>query len=563
MRLTAALLLSALALVGAPAAHAYNGPGHAMVGAVADRLLDAGAAQQVQLILGTDLRTAANWADCVKSVQPDSETKPTKFTYQGKDAYRTWCGAFETPDGIKRMEDYARRNWSKCSDYSPKNVCHKTYHYADVAIQHDRYDPSYKGTGDHDIVHAIDAAIGVLRGKPAPAPFSIADKREALLLLAHLLGDVHQPLHVGAIWLDADGHPVDPDAGGAGEVRDTMGGNSLATGFDRESLHGDWDEIPPSFDPAHPTPTLLAAARAVPAAEGDVLGWATAWATDTERAAQRAFADLSFTPAQEPGKFTVKATSRTAYRALTDASQTAQLAKGGARLAQLLNAVLTPPDTHPDGYLKTPYALDGWLSNAPPLPSETQAADVQTYLAWRRYAGTSRADEAARDDVYLAFDVAARFGRVAGRRFDPTTTPTLLKLLDRVTQDASAMVKPLKKSVAEGGRVRPLVSFPEEFHCPVTYAKLPETGSYPSTHAAIGTLYGELLAEMLPDKAGVLLARGIEFGDSRLVCGFHYPSDLAAGRLAANVLLVQLRKDATFQKDYAAAAKEVAKAPAL
>ena len=52
-------------------------------------------------------------------------------------------------------------------------------------------------------ISAINAAIRVLQDRPkATAPLSITDKKEALFLLAHFVGDIHQPLHVGAVYLD-------------------------------------------------------------------------------------------------------------------------------------------------------------------------------------------------------------------------------------------------------------------------------------------------------------------------------------------------------------------------
>jgi S1/P1 Nuclease len=88
---------------------------------------------------------------------------------------------------------------------------HNTYHFDDVDFERDRFDRSYMGTNDHDLVAAITAAIAVLKDKPAPAPFSIADKKEALFMLVHLVGDLHQPLHVESVYLGADGGLVDPD----------------------------------------------------------------------------------------------------------------------------------------------------------------------------------------------------------------------------------------------------------------------------------------------------------------------------------------------------------------
>ncbi len=112
-----------------------------------------------------------------------------------------------------------------------------------MAIQHDHYSRRYAGTSSHDIVSAIDAALAVLQDKPAPVPFSIEDKKEALFLLAHLVGDLHQPLHVGAVYLDEDGNLVNPDAGaGVDPATETFGGNLISSGSD--NLHHEWDDIP-------------------------------------------------------------------------------------------------------------------------------------------------------------------------------------------------------------------------------------------------------------------------------------------------------------------------------
>jgi S1/P1 Nuclease len=50
------------------------------------------------------------------------------------------------------------------------------------------------------------------------------------------LGDIHQPLHVGAEYFDGKGQPVDPDKAGAG-FSDT-GGNDLTLVLQRLGTHG-------------------------------------------------------------------------------------------------------------------------------------------------------------------------------------------------------------------------------------------------------------------------------------------------------------------------------------
>ena len=52
------------------------------------------------------------------------------------------------------------------------------------------------GTSSHDIVAALQSCIDVLQGRPASTPIDLRSREEALRLLAHLVGDLHQPLHV-------------------------------------------------------------------------------------------------------------------------------------------------------------------------------------------------------------------------------------------------------------------------------------------------------------------------------------------------------------------------------
>jgi hypothetical protein len=146
------------------------------------------------------------------------------------------------------MEDYVKRNWSTpdCS-YRPQGFeqgCHNTYHFDDVAIQRSTYDRSDLGTNAHDVVAAINAMIAVLTDKAPPPPFAIRDKKEALLLLTHFVGDLHQPLHVGAVYLDpGSGALVDPDAAHAiDEKTETAGGNAISD--ENVNLHSEWDDIP-------------------------------------------------------------------------------------------------------------------------------------------------------------------------------------------------------------------------------------------------------------------------------------------------------------------------------
>ena len=54
-----------------------------------------------------------------------------------------------------------------------------------------------------------------------------------------------------------------------------------------------------------------------------------------------------------------------------------------------------------------------------------------------------------------------------------------------------------------------------------------------------------------------LLARADDYGRNRVIAGVHYPSDVESGRLAATVFAAFLFVSPAFERDRAAAAKEL------
>jgi acid phosphatase (class A) len=84
--------------------------------------------------------------------------------------------------------------------------------------------------------------------------------------------------------------------------------------------------------------------------------------------------------------------------------------------------------------------------------------------------------------------------------------------------------------------------------------------SYPSGHASLGYVWGEVFAELLPERAGVARARAYEFGQSRVICRVHRQSDVDAGRTVGQAVIARLHQDPEFVADMAAAKVEVKKA---
>ena len=83
--------------------------------------------------------------------------------------------------------------------------------------------------------------------------------------------------------------------------------------------------------------------------------------------------------------------------------------------------------------------------------------------------------------------------------------------------------------------------------------------SYPSGHSTFGAMTAILLANMVPEKRGELFARGWDYGQSRVVGGVHFPTDVESGRIEATAMVALMMQNADFKTDFAAARAELRK----
>ncbi len=81
--------------------------------------------------------------------------------------------------------------------------------------------------------------------------------------------------------------------------------------------------------------------------------------------------------------------------------------------------------------------------------------------------------------------------------------------------------------------------------------------SYPSGHATLGFSLGVVLAQLIPAKSQVIMARAADYAESRLICGVHYRSDIVAGQQFGTVLALRLMENAAFQAQMAKARAEL------
>jgi acid phosphatase (class A) len=210
---------------------------------------------------------------------------------------------------------------------------------------------------------------------------------------------------------------------------------------------------------------------------------------------------------------------------------------------------------HPAGYLgaAAPDAY-AFLSAPPAKDSPAGAADLGVYRATRSLQGTPRWNLATQDaDVETVNAPGKVFDCALGATLDIQRQPVLMRLLARVMKDADVSVKAPKEHYQ---RPRPFLTDDG----PICVAKedwLVKQGSYPSGHAATGWAWALVLSEMEPAKSEAVLKRGLEYGESRVVCGVHYVSDIWAGRTAGAATLARLKTDPAFMADYRKAKAEL------
>ena len=90
-------------------------------------------------------------------------------------------------------------------------------------------------------------------------------------------------------------------------------------------------------------------------------------------------------------------------------------------------------------------------------------------------------------------------------------------------------------------------------------APLSKNGSFPSGHTILGWSAALLLSEINPDRADQLVNRGYIYGESRVIAGAHWQSDVNAGYLYASVAYAKLHTSDRFLKQMAKARKEFAR----
>lgn len=202
--------------------------------------------------------------------------------------------------------------------------------------------------------------------------------------------------------------------------------------------------------------------------------------------------------------------------------------------------------------------------NAPPLidgaalvsgaPADTSPQAAADRLSMHPAVSPERLAQ-ARADIPWSPWVAMH--PVFGDSFTEARLPRTARVFADVLTGLSPPIGAAKNAY---GRRRPFLDNPAVIQCETPDAQLAASGSFPSGHSAGGWAWALVMAELVPARADTILQRGRDYGESRVICGYHYPSDIEAGRLLAAGVIARLHADPSFRRHLDEARRELARA---
>jgi hypothetical protein len=223
---------------------AYGPAGHTLVGDIAAARLDSGTTLKIKGLIGDlDLGFAARLPDDIKNWDPHAKQYPDSVAD---------LKLLDTPQyqSLKAaLRAFHDANMTTTTQ-NPTELLHHQFHYVDVPAKNvTKYAAGKTGRTPTDIVQMIKFCVGVLHGDISPSNEFKITRPVAVILLAHYVGDIHQPLHVGAEYFTQAGQKIDPDIEKNETGYPDEGGNSIVigsiNGITSDShgtkFHGIWD----------------------------------------------------------------------------------------------------------------------------------------------------------------------------------------------------------------------------------------------------------------------------------------------------------------------------------
>ena len=185
-----------------------------------------------------------------------------------------------------------------------------------------------------------------------------------------------------------------------------------------------------------------------------------------------------------------------------------------------------------------------------PAPPDTASAAFQYDKAQYRWGKEQRKDStrlaiAVNDAIWSIDNICKIYSGVLGFEISEQNAPAIYRMLTLGLLTTDQAGKLPKNHYM---RTRPYVYYGQPTIYPSDEAWLRTNGSYPSGHTILGWSAALLLTEMAPDKADTIMARGYMYGQSRVIAGYHWQSDVDAARLVASAAVARLHADRRFLK---------------
>ena len=169
--------------------------------------------------------------------------------------------------------------------------------------------------------------------------------------------------------------------------------------------------------------------------------------------------------------------------------------------------------------------------------------DVTLYNDNKSIRETSRGQTAVDDADSSLENLISIFSRPFGKSISASSTPEIYELLSSMYPIATEAIYDSK---AHYSRVRPYVLFDEHTGYPADEDDLRDSGAYPSGHSFFGWLIASALSEVNPSQLTQLMKRAYEYGQSRVILGYHWQTDVTAGRLVAGAVFARLHGSKDF-----------------
>jgi len=196
----------------------------------------------------------------------------------------------------------------------------------------------------------------------------------------------------------------------------------------------------------------------------------------------------------------------------------------------------------------------------PPFPSQNSKQDGNDFATLQRMQVPDQARwMLAEDDEDMIYP---RFSEAFGLELNATRLPILIHLLDRMSQDVNDATFNAKGYF---NRPRPFQRYALTHVCGTDIPPQPEAhpqggSSYPSGHGTWGWGVALALSEIAPNRAKAVLSRAQEYGESRVICGVHFPSDIVGSEILATAVFERLHAVPGFMRDLTCARQEYAAA---